>query len=177
MTILCARFFGKGTFQLDAGDTLGIQQASVSRSIAAVTDLICEQANQHITFPRMQEIQSVKDAFYEKAGFPNIIGLIDGTHIPLKSPPGIREIQFVCRKGGHSINIQLVCDADMIFRDAVVKYPGSTHDSFIWRGSGLRGKLIENPPNGHLLGTRKRTFKILLKCLGRFSIMLHVQMY
>ena len=41
------------------------------------------------------------------AGFPRVIGAIDGTHIAIKSPPANREAVYVNRKGFHSINVQV----------------------------------------------------------------------
>jgi len=106
----------------------------------------------YVRFPLPEEHYVIKHKLSTFAGFPNIIGLIDGTHISLKSPGGAREISFVNRKGGHSVNAQVVCDGEMLFRDVVIKWPGSTHDSFIWRNSNLRQHFVDQPPNGYLLG-------------------------
>ena len=38
-------------------------------------------------------------------------------------------LYYLCLKGSHSINVQAVCDADMIFSDVVAKWPDSTHDA------------------------------------------------
>ena len=45
------------------------------------------------------------------AGFPNVVGATDCTHVPIKSP-SVNEEAYVNRKGVHTINIQ-VCDSDM----------------------------------------------------------------
>ena len=44
---------------------------------------------------------------YCVSGMPNVIGAIDGTQIPIISPGGDGEPDFVNRKGIHSLNIQV----------------------------------------------------------------------
>ena len=58
--------------------------------------------------------------------------------------PSNDENGFVNRKGRHSINVEGVSDADNAFVDIVAKWPGSTHDSFIFRTSNLHTYLEEN---------------------------------
>lgn len=41
-------------------------------------------------------------------GYPNVIGLIDGTHVPLAVVPNEVENGYVNHKGFHSINTQIV---------------------------------------------------------------------
>ena len=68
-------------------------------------------------------------------GFPACIGAIDGTHIQ------INEDANVGRKGFHSINLQVVCDHNLIFTDVVVKWPGSTHDTTIYNSSAFKKRI------------------------------------
>lgn len=53
-----------------------------------------------------------KGDFY--AGFPNVLGAVDGTNITLQAP-NLDEASFVNRKNFHSINVQGICDASGIF--------------------------------------------------------------
>lgn len=43
-----------------------------------------------------------------ETGYPDVLGIIDGTHIKLTAVPKDIEIGFVCHKGFHSINTQIV---------------------------------------------------------------------
>ena len=65
------------------------------------------------------------------AGFPNVLGAIDGALISIKTPDE-DEFIYVSRKGGHSLNVLAACDANLKFTYLVAKYPGSTNDSYIW---------------------------------------------
>jgi len=147
------------------GHSNGLSQASVSRTTTAVTKSLCKLAEQKISFPVAQEqITANKRAFSAIAGFPNVIGAVDCTHVPIKSPSNNEEA-YVNRKGVHTINVQAVCDANMRIIDLVAKWPGSTHDSFVWRNSGLH-QLFEygHVPDGWLLGM----LNILFSGLSRF---------
>jgi hypothetical protein len=41
------------------------------------------------------------------------------------------------RKNYHSINVMGFCDASMRFLNIVAKWPGGTHNAFIWSNSTL----------------------------------------
>jgi len=40
------------------------------------------------------------------AGFPNCVGVVDGTHIRILSPSMAVEREYINRKNYHSINVQ-----------------------------------------------------------------------
>uniref|UniRef100_A0A3B4VHQ6 DDE Tnp4 domain-containing protein n=1 Tax=Seriola dumerili TaxID=41447 RepID=A0A3B4VHQ6_SERDU len=93
-------FLATRTFQREIGDRLGsLSQTSAGR---------CQQ---YIRFPYNDAQQSViKRQFYEIAGFPNLVGAIDCTHVCLKAP-SMNDSAFINRKNYHSINVQVICDA------------------------------------------------------------------
>ena len=59
-----------------------------------------------------------------------VVGVIDGSHIPMIAP-SIDKYAYVNLKQYHSINIQAICDSNLIFQDVVARWPGSRHKSFI----------------------------------------------
>uniref|UniRef100_A0A3B3SZR7 DDE Tnp4 domain-containing protein n=1 Tax=Paramormyrops kingsleyae TaxID=1676925 RepID=A0A3B3SZR7_9TELE len=79
------------------------------------------------------------------------LATIDCTHVHIQAPRE-NEWEFINRKGRHSINVQLVCDADLIITNCVVKWPGSVHDARILRESALYRDLQTNRPDGIILG-------------------------
>ncbi|KAK0151761.1 putative nuclease HARBI1 [Merluccius polli] len=70
------------------------------------------------------------------ADFPNVIGAIDCTHIAIKAPSE-GEYAYVNRKHFHSLNVQIICDAQMRLTNIVARWPGSTHDSFVLTNSSV----------------------------------------
>lgn len=76
-------------------------------------------------------------------GFPNVIGCIDGTHIPIKQP----HIDYYNRKGFHSVILQGVCNSNKLFIDIFAGWPGASYDARVWRQSPLFFKLNNEAPH------------------------------
>lgn len=68
------------------------------------------------------------------AGFPNVIGPIDCTHIAIEAAT-VEEFAYVNRNGYHTINIQLICDVHLSLLKVVANWPSGTHDSSIVQNS------------------------------------------
>ena len=105
------RLLGSGSFQNVVADTvlLQISQASASRFLKKVTKAINVIANKYISFPTDRaEILDVCTGFYEKFGFPNVIGAIDGSHIYINRPNTNDYFVYINRKSRFSINVQMV---------------------------------------------------------------------
>jgi hypothetical protein len=102
----------------------------------------------------MNELQGLQESFYEKNGFPGVIGAIDGTHVCIVNPGGVDSEIYRNRKGHFSINVQIFCDHNLTIRDIVASWPGSTHDARIFAESLLKDKLETLPSRFHVLGDR-----------------------
>ena len=148
--LIALRFYASGSFQAVVGDIHGVHQTTVSAIIRNVTSCIARRAHNYIKFP--ENLNQVKRRFYEYGRFPNVVGAIDGSLIPIQRPSQ-HEFLYESRKGGHAINIQIVSEPNKKILSASVKYPATAHDSFIWNNSELFQKFQDGEMgNGTLLG-------------------------
>ncbi|CAC5397207.1 HARBI1 [Mytilus coruscus] len=116
------RILAKSDYLSEVADLHGISIASASRVVHSVCAAICERI-QNIKFPREEaEQRRVKEMFYDISSFPNVLGAIDGTLIPIQG----------------------------MLTNTVVKWPGATHDAFILANSNI--PTIMEGQNGWLFG-------------------------
>ncbi|XP_052282277.1 putative nuclease HARBI1 [Dreissena polymorpha] len=87
-----------------------------------------------------EDIVKEKRVFYDKCGFPNLVGAVDGTLIPITTPTVDEEV-YICRKGYHAINCQAIVNTSLKFIDVVARWPGSTHDGAVFDNSRIKGHL------------------------------------
>ena len=149
--ILCfLRYLCTGSFMQVSGDLVNISKSSSHRAIHKVMRSIANISERHIKFP--ENLLETNRQFFELRGFPNVSGAIDGTHIPIQSVGGPLAECFRNRKGHFSINVQCVSDTNLKFMDAVVRWPGSTHDSRILDNSNVNYRFDNGLIPGLLLG-------------------------
>ncbi|RUS71393.1 hypothetical protein EGW08_020848 [Elysia chlorotica] len=77
-------------------------------------------------------------------GFPGVFACIDGTHVRIQRPRE-DEADYVNRKNFHSLNVQIVCNSDLLIMDCVARHPGSAHDARILRESNLFAAMEGQP--------------------------------
>ncbi|XP_028437867.1 putative nuclease HARBI1 [Perca flavescens] len=147
-------FFASGTFLYTIGDAENLCKSAVCRAIRKVYLALKQFLGGFVVFPSHLRPQAVKQIFFAIAGFPNVIGAIDCTHVPIKAPPGPNEGDFVNRKGFHSVNVQMVRDSMFHITNVEAKWPGSVHDSRIFRESHLCTLFERGAYDGILLGDR-----------------------
>ena len=109
-------------------------QPTVSRVLSDFIETMVKLDPDFIFMRRNNGICDKKSDFYKIAGVPGVIGCIDESHIPVIAPHRDK-FAYVNRKKIHSINIQEICGANLLFLDVVVKWLGSSHDSFILQTS------------------------------------------
>jgi hypothetical protein len=86
----------------------------------------------YVAFPSESRLKHVVDGF-QRRGFPQCCGAIDGTHIPIEAPA---ESSYN-RKGWHSIILQATVDHEGLFTDICAGWPGRVHDARVFSNSGL----------------------------------------
>ncbi|XP_072354326.1 putative nuclease HARBI1 [Scyliorhinus torazame] len=148
-------FFASGSFQHGISDICNISQNTARTCIHQVMNAIYHKASELIIFDTSPvKLKERSIAFYRIAGFPKVIGAVDGTHVALKAP-GNDTVSFVNGKGFHSLNVMIVCDAQMRILTVNANNRGSAHDSFVLESSMLH-RSMTTPPGikGWLLGDK-----------------------
>jgi hypothetical protein len=102
-----------------------------------VRQKIIEKAHVWIRFPKSaEEIIAAKDNWRANNQMPCTIGAIDCTHVKI-SKPHINGDEYVNRKQYPSINVQATCDSREWFTSVNAEWPGSVHDSRIFKNSDI----------------------------------------
>lgn len=107
---------------------------------------------EYIVFPSAANQNNVMQDFYKIANFPGVIEAIDCTHIKILVRSMKNRERFRNRKLFMSINVQVICDANLFIANLFARWPGSVHDSRIFNNSEIRAKFENNQFNGWLLG-------------------------
>ena len=150
--LIALKFYATGNSFRQIAETIGVTKSSVSRSIRQVSAALCSHSKEFIKFPTdIEEILNIKNNFFEIAHFPEVIGAIDGTHIPILKP-STNDYIYINRKGYASLNCQIVVDSNLVIRNLVCKYPGSSHDAYILRSSQLFAYCESKQDSSILLG-------------------------
>lgn len=149
------RYFVCGSFQIVVGDTFNISQPTVSKCVSNVCIALASLKPQFIKFPKRKCCSACEGRLcFNVAGFPNVIGVIDCTHIPIFSIGKDYAEKFRNRKGFYSINTQVICDAHGYITNIVFRCPGSTHDSRTFHESNIKRQFENRQFRGILLGDK-----------------------
>lgn len=150
---LTLSYLGTGSFQQNLSALGGIDQSTMSRCYWKVVRAINVQLdNIHFPEPGVERTR-VSTGFRQICQLPDVIGAIDCTHVRIQRPPNENfPDEFINRKNYHSINVQAVCDASYQFLEITAQWPGSVHDSRIFRNSFLFGSLLDAKWHGYLVG-------------------------
>lgn len=101
------RCWGRNNVQDDCAEYHGFTQSTMSRICVKVAHAFARKAKHIIKMPTLVEDQIVEmEKFKNIAGFKNVLGAIDCTHIRIKAEGGDDAQLFVNRKGYFSLNVQ-----------------------------------------------------------------------
>lgn len=120
-----------------------MSQSLVSKCVRAYSFFITtEIMDRFVKFPQTSdEIRLLHDELQEQFDYPGAFAIVDGSLIGLAAVSHLIEHSHVSRKSFHAVNAQFVCDVRMRFLSVNARYPGSTHDSLIWRASLVNATL------------------------------------
>ena len=135
------RYMADPGFQSGIAEEMGVHQSTVSKIVTSVSNKIMEKAHLWIKFPlSLHDVAVAKTEWLEKFKFPSAIGVLDCTHVRVPKPTQHGD-EYVNRKGYCSINVQATCNAKEQFTSVVASWPGSVHDTRIWKNSTVRDVL------------------------------------
>ena len=128
----------QGSFLMTC-NTFGCAKGTLSLTIKEICHIIAKELGpQLIKFPSSKdEVKTATTTFLKKFGFPQVIGCVDGTHIPIKRPVSNAQ-DFFSYKMAYTINCQVICDHNGQFIDIDIKWPGSIHDARAFANSEVQ---------------------------------------
>ena len=127
----------QGSFRMTA-NSFGVSLPTLSKSLR----LVCGSINRRlgsrlIKLPNtMDEIKTAVSKFEAKFGIPQVVGCVDGTHIPIIQPTD-NPHDYFCYKMKYSLNAQAICDEKGVFINVEIKWPGSVHDARVYANSSI----------------------------------------
>ncbi|KAE8743700.1 hypothetical protein FOCC_FOCC009651 [Frankliniella occidentalis] len=155
-------YYATGSYQEHTGTSIHhpLSQSSMVKNIEEITNLLNhptilprfvrfpwtnEERAAHIETTFIVHISCVVlikiDFRNSRMGLPGVLGLIDGTLIPI-FPPTKPNQHYYCRKRFTAINAAVICDANLKILYLDARYPGSAHDAYVYRWSPLRDALM-----------------------------------
>lgn len=119
------------------GNQFGVHKSTVHNCVYAFCYAITQTLEEKIIrMPDESEAQNIANNFEKITHIPQIIGAIDGSHIPI-TPPLEGNADFKNRKSYFSLILQAIVDDQYLFRNVSCRVPGACHDADALRESSF----------------------------------------
>ncbi|KAK3925321.1 Protein ANTAGONIST OF LIKE HETEROCHROMATIN PROTEIN 1 [Frankliniella fusca] len=137
------------------GAVFGVSRSTVHANYLVVIEALRELASRYIKWPPREERQRISQILERRSGYRGIVRAIDGTLIATTAPKIQRE-RYIDRHQRYSLNVQAVCDHNLLFRDVYLGQPGSVHDCRVFQRSPLHDLFLDGDDllseGEHILG-------------------------
>ncbi|KAG4037588.1 hypothetical protein PC123_g26848 [Phytophthora cactorum] len=118
-----------------AASMLGISRLRAVIYINETLDVLNSLASRYIVMGLPDELPDIEKGFEDIAGFPDVVGAVDGTLIRIPRP---RDFEgWDCRKNFPAVNVQAIVYNKGYFRSIYIR-AGSNNDQSLWNGSGVK---------------------------------------
>ena len=136
-------------------NSFGIARCTVGRVVEEICTLISENIGpSFILFTsEKNDVFNATSCFLQKFESPQVIGSVDGTHIPIKQPSENPHYYF-SYKLCYTLKCKAICDTYGKFTNVEIKWPRSVHDAHVF----VNYKVQESFPSGNF----KISYKELL---------------
>lgn len=134
------QWLGTGNYYWNLRGITGCSKTTARRCVWDTIKAIssADMVREWVSWPSGENAKEHVAYFQEKYHLKNILGVVDGTHIPILAPTGDPfEPAYVNRKQFHSLNAQIVCGADYKVIHVDVSNVGSVHDARVWDESDV----------------------------------------
>ncbi|KAG7343879.1 DDE superfamily endonuclease [Nitzschia inconspicua] len=137
----------RNTVSLGHDDTFEKDRKRVMGAILSLRD-------QYLQWPDGEEREKIASEIHQLYGFPDCVGIADGTHFPLAHKPRSSDaFAYSTRKHRYSFNTMVVCDHNKKIRSYLCGYPGSATDYRVFQAMELSQDAASHfSPNQYLVG-------------------------
>lgn len=127
---------GTLTSRVSLSGSMDVSVGSVGRYTRKVTNALCAHVTEYIKWPSPEEKVVIKRTL-GKGRFPDLIGAVDGTMIPIYQAPSRNRDALATQKGNYALGATAVCDHRGVFTFIHTGYAGSRHDAAAYKDTPL----------------------------------------
>lgn len=117
----------------------GIGRSTVGVVVIETCEALTLLLPEYVKIPKDDGLKDIVTGFNDCWGFPQAVGAIDGSHIPILKPQESAS-DYYNRKGYYSIIVQALVDFRGLFLDVYIGWPGKVHDARVFINSSLYNK-------------------------------------
>ncbi|XP_054645638.1 uncharacterized protein si:ch211-121a2.4 isoform X1 [Dunckerocampus dactyliophorus] len=144
VAIVLYKLAGSAEYRLVASQ-FGVHKSTVKKFVYCFCKgMTSSVIHSLIKVPTVEEAIDIARRFEQKFNIPQILGCIDGTHVPVL-PPSDGYKDFLNRNGWPSYVLQAVVDDMYRFWNINCKMPGRAHDANVLRQSALFAQAHQLP--------------------------------
>jgi DDE superfamily endonuclease len=144
---------GNAASSFNVGAFFGISRGSVESCRLCALRALLTLEDRTYYWPNSEERKQLSNRIRDTYLFPNCVGFIDGTLLPLATRPLLHGENYLSRKRFYAIVMLVVCDDNGRILYYHVGWPGSVHDNRVWRTCNLfKNCATMFSPREYLLG-------------------------